>query len=343
MKKLHSIIKRVLVAVLIVASVFTTGDLTSYASGQVSSLFKDKYIGDLDYKNLRFLSDDLYDMPGIYAPSVSNEVIVGKNDWMYSISQDEKKILSCERFLSDSWIQNTSELMIELDNLCKQYGKKAYYMMCPGKELVYPEYLPDNYYVKASDIDDIEIFSEYLKNTLNINFIYPLNYLKNAKNYVRLYFKNDGHWNQIGGYIATEELYEKMGLTPKPLSFCDIIKNPYGSVNNYDYNLTYKGDGEIIEFNTNGKELAYADLVNAKSTAPDSRTVTLIGNSFRYFIFDVIAKDFKASNLIHKSALNLKVSKRAIKNSDIIIFQFLTSEYKEVPGMIKSVINTLKP
>ena len=313
------------------------------------STFKDKYIGSIDYKKYPYLKDDLKDKEIElteedieFNKKNTDHIIKGKDEWVFYISENEKKILQGERFISAEWFMTAANRMDELDKLCKEQGKEVYFLIVPMKELIYPEYLPDGYMEKVNEKDDLELFSQYTNEKRGLNLLYPLEFMKKAKEYLRLYFTKDVHWNQIGGYIATENLYEKMGKTPKPISVCDFMKNKESLNGDYDYEVLYKGDGEVLTFDTQGKEIAYANLIESTSDAPDEREITVIGDSFRYWIYNVLQHDFKKSNIIHKSNIKSKQTKEIIKKSDIVVIQVLSEAYGELPYMVADIVNQIK-
>lgn len=311
--------------------------------------FKDKYIGNIDYKKYPFLKEDLIDKNiELTADDINynakniDHIIRGKDEWVFYIGANEKKVLEGERFISAEWFMNSANMMDELKKICDEQGKEVYFLIVPMKELIYPEYLPDGFMEKQNDKDDLALFSQYTNEKRGLNLLYPLDFMKKAKEFVRLYFSKDVHWNQIGGYIATEDLYEKMGKTPKPLSTCDFKKINDSPNGDYDYEVIYKGDGEVLTFNTYGKEIAYANLVESTSDAPDEREITVVGDSFRYWIYNVLQHDFKKSNIIHKSYLKSKEAKDVLKKSDIIVIQVLSEAYGELPYMAADIINQIK-
>lgn len=311
--------------------------------------FKDKYIGNIDYKKYPYLKDDLNDK-GIelsdedieFNEKNTDYVVKGKDEWIFYIGENEKKILEGERFISAEWFMTAGNRMDELDKLCKEQNKEVYFLIVPMKELIYPEYLPDGYFEKVNDKDDLELFSQYINEKRGLNLLYPLEFMKKAKEYIRLYFTKDVHWNQIGGYMATENLYEKIGKTPKPISVCDFMKNKESLNGDYDYEVLYKGDGEVLTFDTHGKEIAYANLIESTSDAPDEREITVVGDSFRYWIYNVLQHDFKKSNIIHKSIIKNKQAKDVLKRSDIIVIQVLSEAYGELPYMVADIVNQIK-
>ena len=327
----------------------TTNTTNVYNNTNKPITFKDKYIGNLDYKKYPFLKEDLKDK-GIelndddinYNARNIDNIVRGKDGWVFYIGANEKKILEGERFISAEWFMNSANMMDELKKICDEQGKEVYFLIVPMKELIYSEYLPDGFMEKQNDKDDLALFSQYTNEKRGLNLLYPLDFMKKAKEFVRLYFSKDVHWNQIGGYIATEDLYDKIGKTPKPLSSCDFMKINESPNGDYDYEVTYKGDGEVLTFDTHGKEIAYANLVESTSDAPDDREITVVGDSFRYWIYNVLQHDFKKSNIIHKSILKNKEAKDVLKRSDIIVIQVLSEAYGELPYMAANIINQIK-
>lgn len=146
----------------------TTNTTNVYNNTNKPITFKDKYIGNLDYKKYPFLKEDLKDK-GIelndddinYNARNIDNIVRGKDGWVFYIGANEKKILEGERFISAEWFMNSANMMDELKKICDEQGKEVYFLIVPMKELIYSEYLPDGFMEKQNDKDDLALFSQY--------------------------------------------------------------------------------------------------------------------------------------------------------------------------------------
>ena len=306
--------------------------------------FKDKYIGDIDYNKYPFLKTDLKDDEKIKNDKYvgTSDSVYGKNGFIYHITGVEDKILKNEKFVPDEWYKMAVDKMVELDELAKSQGKEVYFLLLPWKDLVYEENLPDEYKVKYNDESDMDRYYKYVKENSKVKFFYPLNELKEAKKYLRTYYTIDSHWNKPSGFLMTQILYNEMGMNIKKLSDCDYTIDEASSYGKYDYIIDYNGKAELIEEKIHGVDRPNSNTIEAKSDSNNDKTITIIGDSFRFWIYDVLKYDFKNTNAINRGTLGGNIQPTIIKNSDVIIIETVTDYYYDIIKTIMNVINMLK-
>lgn len=177
-------------------------------------LFKDKsinkdFVDDLhNYINDRFgLKNILVKINSIIKFKYLNEktnkkVLIGKNNWLFYLNDR-----NLEDYFKLNLINNQSKIKL-IENIkkrsewCKSNDIKLLVMVFPNKHNVYPEYYPLE---RPGGISKSQQIREIL-DSAKVDYIYPLDYLKNFKNNVKynIYLKNDTHWNGL----AYAEVYK---------------------------------------------------------------------------------------------------------------------------------------
>lgn len=136
-----------------------------------------------------------------------NQVVIGKNDWLY-LGDQYSKTISVKRL--GSTIESTHAAKKigvatkSWDSWLKSKGVLAYKIMLgPDKDTIYPEFLPDWAKPTGNSVTDT-----LLANTDQNIYIDTRGVLKNAKSLFSepLYYKTDTHWNSLGAWVAFNTL-----------------------------------------------------------------------------------------------------------------------------------------
>ncbi len=136
----------------------------------------------------------------------SDRTLFAKNGWMfYQNKNDGDPITNYKRTASyskDELDKMTANILL-LQQYLKERGSDFILLICPNKENVYSEYMPDSILRKQGQ-SNTEQFIERLRQTTDIKVIYPLEELIKAKKHGVLYQKYDTHWNAQGAYEASK-------------------------------------------------------------------------------------------------------------------------------------------
>ena len=284
--------------------------------------FKNDYIGELDYDGkYKFIKDDLQNI----------------NQMSFVYGKYSTKFLKNEPFLDDAFINQTVVIMKAFCDNMKNRNKEVYFMIAPTKELVYYDYIKA-FNVNVSDDNDLNKLLK-LANEQNINIIFPLDTLIKARQYVHTYYTKDSHWNKVGAYLATIDLYKEMGMPHKLLSEQNIYELESDLIGRCFYELDYFGDGTLTLIDTHGKEEALAELINTESTSTLDKEITIIGDSYRYFINNVLSKDFKKTNSIILHGVNDPEILKEIIDTDTIIIMATLENMPLIPTIVLTVNN----
>lgn len=161
----------------------------------------------------------------VFKISLLNEVVLGKDNWLfYKPSLDDT--------LGKTAV-NQNELIKIRSNLERQteYFKDRgiYYLIvvCPNKESIYPEYLPDNIGIIGLARTTIDRLMGISGLGSSINILDLREPVLKAKKFGQLYYRTDTHWNSLGSFIGYSEIIKNISK-----EFPDVI-----ALTTTDYNL----------------------------------------------------------------------------------------------------------
>jgi hypothetical protein len=142
----------------------------------------------------------------------NNDVLIGKNDWLFYISKLEGNNLldfQKQNLFDDSAMRNFIEQINERVTWCEEHGIQFIFLVPPNKHNVYPEYYPMERPAGPTRTDQImnNLPAEILDKT-----IFLRDYLLSRKSGDSdlLYYETDTHWNGLGAYYAYEAILEKL-------------------------------------------------------------------------------------------------------------------------------------
>lgn len=156
------------------------------------------------------------------------EVVIGKRDFLFS-GKGEKDLYEGKLAFSELEQQLAVEELACRAKRLDSMGIRFYVVVAPTAMEVYPEYLPD--YMQRADRTVTEQFCAMMRERApEIRFVYLKEKMLQNKRNGRLYYKNDNHWNPVGGYYAAEEILRMMREDYPPLPESlegQFVKRPY--------------------------------------------------------------------------------------------------------------------
>ena len=177
-------------------------------------------------------------------------VFLGKEKWLfhkwnniYSFNEEE--------------LETAKNNLIHFRDELKKKNIDFILLICPDKQLVYPEYVP-NYIKGKLPNNGTEIFVEYIKNNTDIKVVYPKEELLKYKDKYQLYYKYDAHWNTLGAYIEYTQLMKSFGI------YIDNIDNV--DIKDFDGNQSYNLG--VYQYN----DMAYLLSLNSLKYYNDDKT-----------------------------------------------------------------------
>lgn len=180
-----------------------------------------------------FISVDNFLKVKILKSSTSNEVVIGKDDWLFLIPpQFYPQVLNAKPYSENELLQIKNNLK-KMSSYFGQKNIKFYFLIAPNSQTIYPEFLPDSLQKrqKSSQLDQL---TQYLiSKNADINFINPVKNLSENKKLGQIYYRHNNHWNNLGAFIAYGQLI-------------DYIKSDFPKVKKFeisDFEISFKESG----------------------------------------------------------------------------------------------------
>jgi hypothetical protein len=186
------------------------------------------HFGFRDYflKIYRFLQFNIFNQ------SLSDQIIMGRNNWLFLKQAVTVEYLDKPMTKEDIVSTKVIDQFNKFNSYLKDKGIKLILVIIPDKPYIYSEYLPNWINTKSPHRKTIDNFKELLNNNTNVTVLDLYNSLLNAKKMENdiLYFKDDTHWNYIGGYYGLKEIsnhLNSLGISTKKIQFTDFSKNDF--------------------------------------------------------------------------------------------------------------------
>jgi SGNH hydrolase-like domain, acetyltransferase AlgX len=157
-------------------------------------------------------------------PPEREKVLVGKSDWLFLI-RDSNDVIGQQTGrvqLGEQARQEWKELLLRRLLTIKRAATTWHTLVIPDKEIVYPEYLPEEI-VPAETRPVHEVLA--VAEAVEAPFSYALEALQEAKRAHNLYPRTDSHWNYRGSLVAHRHLCDLIagsGIAILPLDEDEI-------------------------------------------------------------------------------------------------------------------------
>ena len=168
--------------------------------------------------------------------------IVGKDGWLFYNSENSLDGSNIGQYkgmaaFTDEELRQAAESLEATQSWCEENGIEFVLMICPNKERMYSEYMPDQYIPGiAADRCNTDQLIEYLRENTDIRVVWAYEDLLEYKETHPdnpVYYHLDTHWNYMGGYIGARALLRELGIeipspdernvTPRELHFGDLV------------------------------------------------------------------------------------------------------------------------
>jgi|GEM_PF-309662 len=295
----------------------------------------------------------------VFKNIISDIVLLGKAKWLFTKEVNlTEKYIGIEKYnFTEKELEKAKNNLIHFRDELKKKNIDFIFMVCPDKQSIYFEYMPD--YIKRKPTkNDTDIFVEYIKNNTDIKVVYPKEKLLKYKDKYQLYYKYDTHWNNLGAYIGYSELMKSLNIYVDNIDNVNIKslsaneRFNFGGIYNYNdmanmfslgkikyYNddKTYIISNYIIKnYETNYYISSENFSFNSKSYK-SKNNIMIIRDSYTMGMLDYIATRFKQSEFIHiDSFKNENITEY---KPDIVVFE---SVEKLIKGRMLNVMPNYK-
>lgn len=144
----------------------------------------------------------------------STNVLLGKEGWLFLQDVSDSKSISDYQGLTAYSQEEMAALagtLEELNQVLARKGSRLALIFAPAKEGVYSQYMPDSIPVVARPTR-VQALAEYLNQNTGVPVLFPLEELKAVGEQTQTYYKYDTHWNDVGAWLAAQQLLEVLDL-----------------------------------------------------------------------------------------------------------------------------------
>lgn len=225
-----------------------------------------------------------------------NGAIFGQNDWLFYTGDNSVSYYKGNNLPTEAELRDYVARAEKVNNYFKSLGKQFIIFIAPNKEQIYSEYMPRGISV-VNKVKRADVIYNYFKEHSNVTVLYPKAELLEAKKNGVLYYQQDTHWNELGGWIGAKALLKALNITPSNVTISETTHyggdlammaamNPAAYT---AYNVSYRPEITVETKLFNLYESEY------QSSNKNGKTLLMIGDSFREAMRGVLAKEFEYS------------------------------------------------
>ena len=198
---------------------------------------------------------------------------------------------------SDEELQTAEHHLNEFFRQMEKKGSSCLLYIAPDKEQVTGNFMPKRIR-RISDESLADQVTGHLSEQLNYPVLYPKEELSELARNLPVYFSTDTHWNELGGYLAAEQI--RAAFTGEPVS-AEIPEYHYYEEQGKDLagmlglsEIINEKNAVLIDF-SDGIEphktetIDHGTIQRFISNAPSGKKLLIIGDSFsEYFLRSAI-------------------------------------------------------
>lgn len=142
----------------------------------------------------------------------SNQVILGKDDWLFFKDESDGTPLSDyegTNWYSEADLITITNNLINQRDVFREKGIRFVVMIPPNKEMIYADKMPPTIFRKNT-VTKADKLVEYLRANSDLEIIYPKEEIMLATNTVQTYFKYDTHWNDVGAFVGAQSIMKHL-------------------------------------------------------------------------------------------------------------------------------------
>lgn len=271
--------------------------------------------------------DDSYFPP----KQAGDYTILGRYNWLFYRGNATLSYYRGTNILTEQEMADYLAVLQQLQDVCDEKGIRLCFLVPPNKEEVYQEYMPTYQIVETPKRD--ERLAAYIAEHSDIDFLYPLEELKEGKIAYDMYYQCDSHWNNAGGFVGAQALYEALGMQITEFGDWSITQtegaptgliatgglDPASYPEDHDYAIDYRPDVQIISAQGEKSILCASGIYRAWSDCGNDQKLVLVGDSFRAAMLPYLERDFAEICAAHRD--EKQDIKQDIKEADVLVVE----------------------
>ena len=275
---------------------------------------------------------------------MSVQVASGKNGWLFFKTISDGNALADYQgtdYFSEEKKKATLDKLQEINEYLKSDNIDLTLLVIPNKENIYYRYMPDDI-ERISDISRTDILIDYLKKNSKLNIVYPKNVMIAASNKIQIWHEFDSHWNQVGAFIAVQEMLKSWYGNRKKLEKKNIILSPSNGrgdlarligmswyfIQTEEYRI--KDIDEVLsKAFYDQQQHTYSTFQNPN--APRNESIFLIGDSFRDAMVALLSAEYKTIYIAHREHFNKEMITEC--NPNRLILQYVERHTEDITSI----------
>lgn len=316
---------------------FKEGGINKNYGQEFDRWFSDHFLG-----RKAFIGMHNYSLYGLDPYKVREQLLIGKEGWVFSPSHGEIANFQNNNRFSDQELKSIAAYLSAINDWCRRHGKRFYFYIAPSKHRVYPEYYRHVKKIRPDSENGTEQLIHYLQANTDIKVMYPLNILLEHKKDGLMYWKNDTHWSYLGGYWGYVHLMQGMGEEDKILTFDRLIdyKYPTGNISNMyrflskDNKTVYRKPDIKKHYKCNPEDphKVYLTPITCHNPQKEGRVI-MFRDSFSAALMDYLAENYAAVSGYWYHKLSAKDVENIKANADIVIFEKIERDLHLLNGL----------
>lgn len=263
----------------------------------------------------------------------TDKVSLGKDNWLFYLGEPGEDPIAdyqgTNLFTQDE-LDTIKSNLEKVDDYFSKRNIEFVLMAAPNKEQIYSEKMSDAYKIINKEKRYDQLINYLIHNT-KIMIIDPKDELLREKQHYQVYYRYDSHWNQLGAFIASQQLIAKLKDQRRFLSDVHIISEEQTAEDLITMTNLPKYFTDDPEYIINDYEpdvqtdlLKQSDdrfLIEYASQAKDKRHLFVVRDSFGEGLIRYLSKDFSHTTFLHRNAYHINYVNDA--DPDILVYEIV--------------------
>ena len=146
----------------------------------------------------------------------NSHVLIGEENWLFAANSIQ--YLNTGNTYRPHELEKVGTYIKSLADWCRRHNKRFVFMIAPNKGAVYPEYVRNIRRPRPGSASRVEQLRAWLQENSDVELLYPLDDMIAHKDDGLLYYKNDTHWNELGGWYGYLHIMDAIKMRPIKIS-----------------------------------------------------------------------------------------------------------------------------
>ena len=266
----------------------------------------------------------------IFNDLIDNNAILGKESNLFIKADGIVDDFVGNYYFNDKELEIVKDNLLYVRDKLRKSGIDFVLMICPDKNFIYSEYMPD-YIKRKTEFNSSDKFIEYIKNNTDIKIVYPKQELLKYKDKYILYYKYSdySHWTRLGAYIGYYELMKLLNFNIPHITNSNIKLFTTLTNNYFPFIGTYEDDYIVDNYHSNGFTNEYSMIITnnyikyeAKNYSENKKNIFFIRDSYIINMSNYIVKDFNKSIFVSNFYdITNRYSYIINEDTDVVVFE----------------------